>query len=127
MKKWKLWIALILVFASGFIFGGIGTLAWVRHRLTHAAEYNGSGTRWVVVHKLARELALTSNQKVAADMAVMHAQEKFKALRQEIRPRIQQIIEEAKAELMPSLTPEQQKKLDALRARMEKRWPDTAP
>ncbi len=126
MKRWKLWVALILVFASGFIFGGVGSLMWVRHRIAHAAENDGRGIRWVVVHKLAHDLDLTSDQKAVAETAVMHAQENFRALRQEIRPQIRQIVEETKLEIKPCLTPEQQKKLDELHARMEKRWSGTA-
>ena len=72
-----------------------------------------------MIQKLTRELNLTQEQKTKVAEVFKAKQGEMLKIKEEIRPRFEALRQSTNSEIKKFLTPEQQKKLDALDARME--------
>lgn len=74
-----------------------------------------------LIDKFSRELELDADQKAKIEKILELKREQFTALRNEVKPRFEQIRNASKTEIQKLLTPLQQQKFGALEARWEER------
>jgi Spy/CpxP family protein refolding chaperone len=111
--KWKLAFAFLLVFAAGATTGGLFSVLHVkRHFLgpPHSGEMGGR-----MREHFRRILDLTPEQsaKIAPIMDATSA--KLEAIRVETAQRVRAVMDESEKQIVPELSPEQQKKLETLK------------
>jgi Spy/CpxP family protein refolding chaperone len=67
--------------------------------------------------QLSRELALTPAQDSAIDAIMMQRAGQFSALREEIRPRVERLVSDVRADMEQVLTPQQREQFRRLQLR----------
>jgi hypothetical protein len=124
MARWKIWLALALIFLSGLALGVVGTGLYVRHQvketLTEALEGNSQALSGKVMRNLRRALDLRTEQQKAMEPIVAKAIEDVRQARVQLRPRFMAIYQEAVADMQPHLTAEQRARLAGILAKVEK-------
>lgn len=123
MKKWKLITGVVLVFVLGALAGSLGTHLYQRQWSERFWE-DAAARRAVFLQRLTRNLQLTEGQQKDFQAIVEDVDRKLMTLRSESRAEIKTIIDESFAQMKEKLDPDQQKKLDAFRARAEARIKD---
>jgi Spy/CpxP family protein refolding chaperone len=111
--KWKLAFALLLVFVAGVVTGGFLTALHV-HRFILGPPHSGVLAGQMREH-LRRELQLTPDQMAKIAPVIDSTTAKLEAIRVETAERVRNAMDESASAINPQLTPEQQKKMAALR------------
>jgi Spy/CpxP family protein refolding chaperone len=123
MKKWKLVAGVALVFVLGLLVGSLGT------RYYHG-DWSGrfpeepSARRVMILKKFTKDLGLTEAQQKEFRVIVEGTDKKLEAFGLERRAAVKAILDESFSRMKEKLDPEQQKKLDELRAKHEARIKD---
>jgi Spy/CpxP family protein refolding chaperone len=112
----KMWSLLLGVFVLGAVTGSALTGLYrsrasgpeVRERAMHERFEN-----------MRRELNLTEEQTAAVRAIIDDTRNEYRALRAELRPRFEEPRQKARAKIRALLTPEQQKKFDAMIAQQD--------
>ncbi|MEY2557884.1 MAG: hypothetical protein QOE34_1309 [Verrucomicrobiota bacterium] len=111
--KWKMACAFLLVFAAGATTGGLfSTLHMKSHFLgpPHSGEVGGR-----MREHLRRALDLTPEQAAKISPIVDTTSAKLEAIRIETAQRVRTVMEESEKQIAPELSPEQMKKLQAMK------------
>lgn len=111
--KWKLAFAFLLVFAAGVTTGGLFSTIHVRHLFLGPPHSGAVGDR--MREHLRRALDLTPEQAAKISPIVDATSVKLEAIRVETAQRVRTVMEESEKQISPELSPEQQKKLQALK------------
>ena len=124
MSRWKVWVALGVVFASGLVLGAAGTGLYVRYHIRSQINSIMSGdvqtvTGFVMTH-LGRALELEPGQEAEIRPIVQKGVAEVRELRTELRPRFEAIYLGRAGELKAHLNPAQKAKLDSILARVKK-------
>ena len=108
-----------VAFVAGALIGFAGGRVYSIYRLMHRGPRTDFQRDRILNH-LNRELSLTPQQhdQIAAIMERHH--KRMQELTEGIRPQMHQEIEGANREIEAVLTPEQRKKYEAMRMRMDK-------
>ena len=80
MAKWKIWVALLVLFVSGVLIGNVGTRMYMQHKLSSIFSRERPAVRNLFVRRLTRELDLTREQREEIEEIASHAAEKFQEL-----------------------------------------------
>jgi uncharacterized membrane protein len=123
MKKWKLAMGVILVFILGGLAGSVGTQVYFKH-WSERFWKDPRARREAFLHRLTRELGLTETQQKEFRAIIEEVDKKVEEFRQENRAEIRKVLDEGFNQMKEKLNPEQQQKLDELKARHEKRHRD---
>ena len=123
MKKWKLALGVTLVFILGGLVGSVGTQLYFKH-WSERFWKDPSARREIFLHKLTRELGLTEAQQKEFRAVIEEVDNKVVELRRENRAEIKRVLDEGFNRMNEKLNPDQQQKLEALKARHEKRQED---
>ena len=107
----------LLLFVSGLILGASIMAAGVRFRLIRGLRGPRPPMPVVIMERLDRELDLSAAQRDSLRPIIEDAHGKFEALRQENRPRMEGIIDEAQNRAGPLLSEDQRGRLRVLRER----------
>ena len=121
MAKWKIWVALLVLFVSGVLIGSVGTRMYVRHKLTGIFARERPAVRNLFVRRLTRELDLTREQREEIEQIASRAAEKFHELHREHRSQAEDLFDQSASEIKKHLSPAQQEQFDELRKRMKER------
>jgi hypothetical protein len=97
----------------------------MRYRLQKLLEQGPAGVRRIVVERLSSQLELSPDQRKIVDRAIAEAQDEAAPIREEVRPRIESIIDGVIARINPHLSPEQRGQLALLYARAKEKWKRT--
>jgi hypothetical protein len=127
MKKWVAALALVTVFASGVIIGGLSSAVYLRKALVGHLEGGPSAIRQIVMRVLFRELKLTKDQVAEVDRIVAAAQADLSALRAKSQPDVEAIFDRSVADISNVLNEEQQRKISEMYARTKQRWAANRP
>jgi len=111
--KWKLVIALLLVFVAGATTGGLLSTLHMRRHFLGPPHSGAVGDR--MREHLRRALDLTPEQADKIAPIVDATSAKLEAIRVETAQRVRNAMEESEKQIAPQLTPEQQKKLQQLK------------
>ena len=123
MKRWKATIGILLVFAVGFLSGLTAA------RLAPRPARVG-GPPFAILESVASELALDARQRAVVDDAMEEAREEFHALREDLRPEMEAILQGARDKIVPMLSEEQSARLAELleeRRALDERRRETRP
>jgi Spy/CpxP family protein refolding chaperone len=121
MAKWKIWVALLVLFVSGVLIGSVGTRMYVRHKLSGIFSRERPPIQNMFVRRLTREIDLTREQRQEIEQVASRAAEKFHELRSEHRSQAEALFDQSASEIKKHLSPEQQEQFDELRKRMRAR------
>jgi hypothetical protein len=123
MKKWKLAIGVTLVFILGGLVGSVGTQLYFKH-WSERFWKDPSARREAFLQRLTRDLLLTEAQKKEFRVIIEEVDKKVVVLRRENRAEIKRALDEGFNRMNEKLNPDQQQKLEELKARHEKRQED---
>ncbi len=121
MAKWKIWVALLVLFVSGVLIGSVGTRMYVRHKLSGIFSRERPAVRNLFVRRLTRELDLTREQRKEIEEIANHAAEEFHKVHAQHRSEVEIIFDQSASEMKEHLSPAQQEQFDELRKRMKAR------
>jgi hypothetical protein len=121
MAKWKIWVALLVLFVSGVLIGSVGTRMYVRHKLSGIFSRERPAVRNLFVRRLTRELDLTREQMEEIERIANRAAEDFHELHTQHRSQAEALFDESASEIKKHLSPAQQEQFDELRKRMKAR------
>lgn len=114
---WKLTISFALLFVIGALCGATITLTLGSlHQFTAKAAPAATWEQ-TVMRNLTNQLQLTPEQQEKVRTPIHEAIERLRAVRQKTVQENNETFDQALAGLAPLLTPDQQQKLDAFRAR----------
>ena len=119
MAKWKIWVALLVLFVSGVLIGSVGTRMYVRHKLSGIFSRERPAVRNLFVRRLTHELDLTREQRERIEEIASRAAEKFHRLHMQHRGEVEVIIDKSASEMKKHLSPAQQEQFDELQERMK--------
>ncbi|MBF0337983.1 MAG: hypothetical protein HQL05_09125 [Nitrospirae bacterium] len=122
MKRWKFTTALILVFISGLLTGAVLTGLYIKQSMVKVIHGGPPAIKKIIVKRLDEKLNLTQQQRVEVERIVAQTQGEILKLRQKNQPEIERIIESGITNMKASLTPEQQKTLEAMYKTIKDRW-----
>ncbi len=122
MTRERLWIGLIVLFLAGTLTGIVGMMLYCRYEQEHRWEGGPGARQERVIKKLAHELSLTSSQRDAIKPIVARAHLELLRLRIRHQPEVEQILTDGMKNMKSPLSLEQQGKLDALYAQLQRRW-----
>jgi len=124
MSTWKATFAVLVIFVLGTIFG----LA-VSHWIAPGSGARGLPAQEIVTQRsnqcLARNLSLSAEQEQAIAGIVEEARNQLAEIRKETRPRVRQIIVNARERIRAQLNPEQRARFDKILERNRRpldRW-----
>lgn len=109
MTRTKASLVLVGVFVLGTLAGAFATGAFVSYRLGHLGSGRVEGFE---VHRLSRRLNLDVAQHQLLETVADRTRARLAEVPNEVRPRIDSILEQAYQDLRPTLRPEQQKELE---------------
>jgi Spy/CpxP family protein refolding chaperone len=115
MNRWKLISGIALLFILGVLVGSIGTKLYFERQHPRLADHRSR--KAFLMERLSKELNLTEDQKVTIGKFVEQMEEKRREYFLQKRAETENLVDQMKKEL----TPDQQKKLDVLREKFEKR------
>ncbi len=108
------------MFVLGLACGALGTAAFTLHRLREGGLSHERMEQFVV-RRLTRRLDLDATQRKALEEVVHKSRLRLEEVHDEVAPRIDAILDDAYNGLLPSLDPEQQKKLETIRSEARER------
>lgn len=120
MQKWKIIAGLLMVFVLGALTGALSTDMVLKR---HHPLFSGApeGRKAFIMKRLSRKLDLSEDQKVRIEAIIDRVQsETFQHMR-EGRRFMHRQLEKGFAEIRKELTPEQQRRLDQMKAERERR------
>jgi Spy/CpxP family protein refolding chaperone len=117
--KWKLGLAIFLVFVAGGMTGVFFGVHHIRHHIMLGPPHSGDVPDRMREH-LRRTLGLTAEQEQKIGPIVDATSAKLESIRVDTAERVRNVMEDSKKEIAPLLTQEQQKKLDELESEHRK-------
>ncbi len=116
--RFKIWLALLGVFALGAMTGG--ALDRVHCLRSHHGERGGPGGKGDgFFQALQSELALTDEQSNVVRGIIDKTRTEYRMLRDEVRPRYDAVRQRERAAIRAMLTEDQQQKFDQMTARFD--------
>ncbi len=118
MPKWRMWVAVLAVFACGLVLGAVAGSLYERHAaLSHIARIRadrGASLAQMTLDRLQRDLNLEPEQSAAAKTLLEKSFARIHQLHEDLRPQMDKVLEEAAGQLKQGLKPEQAKRLEEM-------------
>lgn len=113
---------LVVLFVAGVLCGVAGSSFYHTYEREQREERGTAAQHDRIMTRLTQELALTAAQRTAIEPIVTEAHVAILELRFAHQAEIEAILMNGMATLKTNLSPEQQTRLDAMYARLERRW-----
>lgn len=113
MKKSSALVAVVAVLVLGILVGILGTHLFYAQKFRKAGSLSGMASDFFL-HRLERELNLTAEQRQAIDEIMAESRVEGHALREEMRPRVGEMMRRTSERISGVLTPEQQERFAEL-------------
>jgi Spy/CpxP family protein refolding chaperone len=122
----KVWLMVLGVFALGCLTGAsLDSVYRIRARNNERQERRGGRDKQDVFEHMKRDLNLNEQQSTEIRAILDQTRNDYRALRAEVRPRYDQVRQNARTRIRALLTPEQQQRFDLKVAERDaKRGPD---
>ena len=117
MKKFKLWGGLFALFCSGVLLGLQVSWRIAEDKAIENLTREQPRVPKSFMRKLDRELELSDTQRKRIEEIVCRTHRELLAFRDRIKPDRERIVQQSIDAMKAEISPEQQKKLDALRER----------
>lgn len=127
MKNWKTILGVIAVFVLGAFAGGLVTAGVFRHRIHQVLAGDQRIVTNIIVRRLSWRLRLDATQKEQLRAIVGDAQQEIKAVRKQVQPQVEEILDHAVAKERATLRSDQGEKFDKLVAERKARWHESLP
>ncbi len=114
MKRWKIWLGVLLIFAAGLCIGSVGTGLVLRHKVMAFLDEGPTATQRLLTKRLTRKLDLNPQQQQQVAAKIAATQARILTLRGRYQPEAAMIIRDGVMDIRQDLSPEQQEKLDQL-------------
>ncbi len=115
MNRGRMWVGLLAVFACGLAIGALSGSLYERNqaaeRYSKIRSDKGAFLTALVLHRLQENLALSPAQKAGIQPLLMEGFRRSLKVREEVRPRQDQIMRETAEQIRGLLTPDQARKL----------------
>jgi Spy/CpxP family protein refolding chaperone len=121
--KFKIITGLLLVFILGAICGVLGTGIFIKQRFQRLAQGGPGEHRDFFVDRLAKELALSDEQKTQAEEIFKSTEDEIQTLLENSRKQFENLMDQRRVELREILDAGQQEKLDAFFEQLKTRRP----
>jgi hypothetical protein len=108
-KRWPIF-GVVLIFLLGILCGSLATHLLYRCRMDSITSGRGEHREELLVNRLERKLKLDDRQVVQVRSIVHETHEGIMALRRQLRPQTEAVIEKSQARINAILTPEQREK-----------------
>ena len=119
MKIWKIIFAAVVIFAAGFVTGGLATSKVEPPRKESRGGTGPFGMnkerRAEYIKKLHKNLQLTTEQSAQVETILVESQNRMKKLWEPMAPEAKAEYGRTRKEITQILTPEQRKKFEELR------------
>lgn len=116
MKRGRMWLGLLAVFACGLVIGGLSGSLYERHQAAERyrliRQDKGAFLTSVVMKRLDNLLDLGQEQRERIQPLVLEGFRRSLKLRETMRPSQEDIVRQTTAKVRGLLNPQQQKKLD---------------
>jgi Spy/CpxP family protein refolding chaperone len=119
-SRFKTLVVLVVVFVLGGITG-IGVGGIYRSNTSATLRDSHRREREAMFEKMQRDLSLTEEQKNEMRKVLDETGTEFRALRNELRPRYEELRLKARGRMRALLAPDQQQKFDSLMAEIDAR------
>ena len=113
---------LVVLFVAGVLCGVAGLSVYHTYERKQREERGASGQHDRIMTRLTQELALTAEQRIDIEPIVTGAHVAILELRFAHQAEIEAIVMNGMAAINAKLSPEQQTQLEALYARLQRRW-----
>jgi Spy/CpxP family protein refolding chaperone len=113
---------LAVVFVCGLLVGSVAATAYHDYQGGKKWERGLAGMKPRLMKHLTSELRLSSEQERQIEPIVTQAEGELLRLRIAQQPRVEEIVDRTIETLKPTLTAEQQSKLDELYRGLQRRW-----
>jgi len=117
VKKFKLWSGLFALFCSGVLLGVLASWRIAEDKAIENLTREQPRVPKSIMRKLDRELELSDTQRKRVEEIVCRTHRELLAFRDRIKPDRERIVQQSIDAMKAEISPEQQKKLDALRER----------
>jgi Spy/CpxP family protein refolding chaperone len=122
--KWRIVVALVLVFLAGTAVGVFGTAHHVRRIMF---EHHPPHFRGRMAEHLRRQLKLTDEQFAQIQPIIKRSEDQLEQIREQTNQRVHQTMQQAHGEMTPLLTTDQQSKLQEMEERHRRDLRDGGP
>jgi len=123
MKRWKLWVGVVVIFLSGFVIGALGTGMFVKHKIGMFRKGPKFVMQELVLKKFIRELDLDAEQQQKIEEILNQTADELLVLHRETFPKVRAILGRTVSHMKEHLSPEQQEKLDEIVEKAKSRGP----
>ena len=113
MNSWKSALAVLAIFILGTIFGLVISF-WITPRVGVQASPAQQVLNQRFSQRLVRNLSLSQEQEKAVSGIIADARSQLLDIRTETRPRVREVIVNARARIRAQLNPEQQAQFDRI-------------
>lgn len=118
MPKWRMWAGVLAVFACGLALGAVAGSLYERHAaLTQIARLRadrGASIAQMTLERLARDLELGPEQSAAVKPLLEKGFARIHQLHENLRPQLDQVLEETAEQIARGLKPAQAQRLEDL-------------
>ena len=122
MISGKLWGGLVVLFLAGALIGIAGATLYYQYEQEHQWERGPAAKHERIMKRLTHELALTPAQQADIEPIISRTHVEILQLRFLHQPEVEQALTQGVAEIKTKLSTEQQKELDGLYAKLQRRW-----
>lgn len=121
MKRSVAFVAVLGLFLLGIVIGALGMHVYDAHRPPHGPPFGASLRRGEpfgehFAKHLERRLELTPGQLDAIHEILERSRQESREIREDVGPRVHDVMARAHEEILALLTPEQRERLEALAA-----------
>ena len=114
MKKSTALFAVIAVLVLGILLGILGTHLFYAQKFRKAGSWSEMASDFFA-HRLERELGLSAEQRQAIERIMEESRVEGHAMREEMRPRVEEMMRRTSERISEVLTPEQRQRFAELR------------
>ena len=118
----KLWGGLVVLFLAGALIGIAGATLYHQYEQEIQWERGPAAKHERIMKHLTHELALTLAQQADIEPIISRTHVEILQLRFSHQPEVEQALTQGMAEIKTKLSAEQQKELDGLYAKLQRRW-----
>ena len=112
MRRWKIWLGLIVIFISGVLIGGMGDRFYVKNKIARIVKGDPAYVAQLILHELGGDLKLTREEHEKVAPICQAAARDLLTIRREQREQMDKVLERAVCDNKKQLCLEKQQQLE---------------
>ena len=122
MKKWRITVGILLVFALGTAAGAYGSRMMFKKHINSVLHAKGPPGSWAMQRMFGR-LELSEAQRKSIDAILVESNKKWEVIQQEFEPEVKALFEKVIEDTKKELTPRQREEIEQMSANIRRRLP----